>query len=304
MGLAWLDFDAIRRQARFAKILDHYGFKTVGTGEQRFILCPFHSESTPSCSVHLAKGLFHCFGCGAAGSIFDFVAMMERCELRAAAEVVANLFPLSEQRNGAISAERSNVSHTPPLSRTLSLDPSHPYLVGRGLSPEAIAVFGLGYCSCGPMQGRICIPIHDAEGRLIAYAGRWAGESVPEHVHRYMLPRGFRKSLVLFNLHRIPDARSIVLVEGYWSAIRLHQLGLPVAGLMGTSISAAQIALLANRGTRYVTLLFDGDEAGFRARERALPPVAALFFARSPLLPAGEKPDSLPEEHLIELLKC
>ena len=36
-------------------------------------LCPFHAEKTPSFSVNEEKGLFHCFGCGVSGDVFDFV---------------------------------------------------------------------------------------------------------------------------------------------------------------------------------------------------------------------------------------
>ena len=76
---------------------------------------------------------------------------------------------------------------------------------------------------------------------------------------------------MLFNLHRVAAGEHVVLVEGYWSAIRLHALGIPVAGLMGWSVSPEQIALLRDRGVRFVTLLLDGDETGRRGRERVLP---------------------------------
>jgi DNA primase len=107
---------------------------------------------------------------------------------------------------------------------------------------------------------------------------------------------------VLFNLHRIADANHVVLVEGYWSVIRLHTLGVPVASPMGWSVSAEQIALLRDRGTRFVTLLADGDETGRRARERMLPLLSNTFFVRSPELPDGTKPDTLDEELLLELV--
>ena len=53
------------------------------------------------------------------------------------------------------------------------------------------------------MAGRICIPIHNAKGELVAYAGRWPGEDVPDGQERYKLPPKFHKSRVLFNLHRL-----------------------------------------------------------------------------------------------------
>jgi DNA primase len=64
------------------------------------------------------------------------------------------------------------------------------------------------------MAGRICIPVHDTGGQLVAYAGRWPGEDVPEDQERYKLPKNFQKSRVLFNLHRVRDAEHVVLVEG------------------------------------------------------------------------------------------
>lgn len=119
------------------------------------------------------------------------------------------------------------------LKFELKLDPAHPYLAERRLSPALIREFGLGYCARGVMAGRICIPIHDAVGQRVAYAGRWPGDDVPEDEEHYKLPPKFHKRAVLYNLHRVPPGEHIILVEGYWSAIRLHALGFPVAALMG-----------------------------------------------------------------------
>ncbi len=52
-------------------------------------LCPFHNEKTPSFNVVPAKGIFHCFGCGAGGSVIDFVMKTERLEFREAIEKLA-----------------------------------------------------------------------------------------------------------------------------------------------------------------------------------------------------------------------
>jgi hypothetical protein len=200
--------------------------------------------------------------------------------------------------SGAPGAEPIN----PPLTFELKLDPAHPYLVERGLSSAIIASFGLGYCSRGVMAGRICIPIHDAAGRLVAYAGRWPGDGPPDGEDRYKLPAKFQKRAVLFNLHRVEPGAHVVLVEGYWSAIRLHTLGVPVAALMGSSVSPEQVSLLCGRGVQFVTLLLDGDDAGRHARELVLPDLSSSFFVRAPLLPDGQKPDTLAERALRALI--
>jgi DNA primase len=190
----------------------------------------------------------------------------------------------------------------PPLPFSLKLDPEHPYLAERGLSPELVEVFGLGLCSRGSMGGRICIPIHNERGELVAYAGRWPGDDVPEAEERYKLPAKFQKSRVLFNLHRVAAGEHVVLVEGYWSAIRLQALGVPVAALMGWSVSPEQVALLRERGTRFVTLLLDGDETGKRGRERVLPILTSAFAVHAPELVDGQKPDVIDEAELVQLV--
>ena len=100
------------------------------------------------------------------------------------------------------------VKVNPPLKFALkSLDATHPYLTERGLTAETIAQFGVGLCtSKGIMAGRIAIPIHNEQGELVAYAGRWPGEP-PEGEGKYKLPAGFHKSHVVYNLHRAKDMR-------------------------------------------------------------------------------------------------
>jgi len=96
------------------------------------------------------------------------------------------------------------------------------------------------------MKERICFPIHDAKGELIAYSGRWASDDLPEDVPRYLLPKGFEKSKVLYNLHRILEKGSdtVVIVEGFWSVLRLHSEGIPCVSTFGDSVSEAHAELL------------------------------------------------------------
>ena len=110
--------------------------------------------------------------------------------------------------------EEDEVLVNPPLQFALkNLEKAHPYLVGRGLTPETIETFGVGYHGGkGIMAGRIVIPIHNEHGELVAYAGRWPGdEGWPEGEGKYKLPAKFQKSLVVYNLqpqnaHRVIPA--------------------------------------------------------------------------------------------------
>lgn len=345
----YIDFRHVREHADFAAILAHYGLKLSGRGRQQKLRCPFHDDRRPSLSIDLEKGVFHCFGCQAKGNALEFVADKEGLDrkggLREAATKVAAIcgIELAPPRAGKGSRTPQNGLQAPkvevgppsgsnpspraarrvreapqepinpPLTFALKLDPEHRYLAERGLEPETIEAFGLGYASRGIMQGRICIPIHDEGGNLVAYAGRWVGpdETIPEGEDKYKLPPGFQKNHVLFNLNRVLGADGteggalahLFIVEGYFSTFRFHAIGPAAVALMGSSMSDEQIALLAQLPyLQQVTLLTDGDEAGRKARESILPRLCARYLVRAPELPEGSSPDNLPDEAFFRLV--
>jgi DNA primase len=178
----------------------------------------------------------------------------------------------------------------PPLPFTFrNLDPAHPYLRERGLSEETIAMFGLGYhAGRGIMHGRIVIPIHNASGELIAYAGRWPGNvGWPEGEDKYKLPPGFHKSLVLFNLHRAREyARDgLIVTEGFFDTLlEFWQRGRRnVVALMGSSMSAEQERLIVQTvgGRGRVLFAFDPDEAGRKGMQEAALRLISQVFVRT-----------------------
>jgi DNA primase len=306
------DLARVKSEASFEQILRHYGVKVVGRGRQRMALCPFHADSKPSCSLQLERKLFHCFGCGAQGSVLDFVARIENVPIRDAAARIEAICGIQTEapafrRSSAHARQCSNGGDPArplrPLPFRLKLDPSHPYLSARSVSPELAATFGLGYCRAGTvLQGWICIPIRDEHGVLVAYAGRQASHDVARGVPKYILPRGFEKRRVLFNLHRVADAEHLTMVEGYWSVFRLHTLGLPAIALMGRVLSTEQETLLIESGVGRLTLLLDGDRPGREATRELLPRLATHFFVRVVHLPDGSQPDTVPEQFLLKAL--
>jgi DNA primase len=156
------------------------------------------------------------------------------------------------------------------------------------------------------MAGRVCIPIRHAGGVIVAYAGRWAGgeTDLPEGEEKYKLPKGFHKSLELFNLHRVKRTRHLVLVEGFFSVIRLHGLAVPSVALMGSSMSEEQIALLREHcgALKAITVLMDGDEAGEKAGDIIAARLAKHWWTRIVLLPDGTQPDTVEVSVLEHLL--
>ena len=98
--------------------------------------------------------------------------------------------------------------------------------------------------------------------------------------------KGFHKQLELFNWHRVLEqfggyGETVVLVEGFWSVLRLQAMTIPSVALMGLSISDAQIRLLLEGGIRSVIVMLDGDDEGQAAMETMVPRLASHFFTRS-----------------------
>jgi DNA primase len=310
MRQTWVDFAAIKHSVPLAPLLRRYQVKLRRSGPDQYRgCCPIHGgQGQDAFHANLTRNLFHCFSCGAGGSVLDFVAAMERCSLREAAlkltsqpaapmqALAATPTTTAKQR----ATRKSNVST--PLGFTLrGIDSSHPYLASRGIHQATAEHFGIGwYRGPGIFSGRLVIPIHNDRGELVAYCGRALDASPP----RYRFPSGFAKSEVLFNLHRAAAAghQSAVVVEGFFDCLKLHQAGMPaVVALMGAALYESQQRTLLQH-FKHVILMLDGDPAGRRATARLihrLQPHASLDVTN---LPDGVQPDQLSTEALLALL--
>ena len=284
------------------------------------------------------ENTWHCFGCRQSGSIIDFAALMTGETLRDGAALVAEisgcgLAPAkASKRKSGKGAERPNKGRknanrgkdrdvagnalelksgaseavseakrpNQPLRFTLPLDFEHGYVAER-LGTDLAAQYGVGVCdpeSRSMMAGRCCVPIHDAAGELVAYAGRYLGDDPAEP--KWLLPKGFEKRHVLFNANRVWGSLHVLLVEGFFDTMHLHSLGIPAVACIGTAVSEEQVVLLGELGVRRVTVLFDGDDEGQAAAIAAVPVLARSLFVRLGSLPVGCDPDEAPKEFLIE----
>ena len=141
------------------------------------------------------------------------------------------------------------------------------------------------------MSQRVVIPIHNQAGDLIAYAGRSLDGAPP----KYKLPSAFRKSSALYNLHRAAhwQCRRVVVVEGFFDCMKVHQAGYPhVVALMGCSLSNQQADLLA-RHFAEALLLLDGDEAGQHATSKIVASLSGTMKVHCGRVPSGRQPDEL-----------
>jgi DNA primase len=243
--------------------------------------------------------VFHCFACGAGGNVLDFVAAMEGCSVREAALRLQGSpgqggrpagVPANGPRRRELVTKKREVN--PALSFALNVDSRHSYLARRGLNPITVDHFGVGYYGArGLMQGRIAIPIHDDQGRRVAYCGRALGDDAP----RYRCPAGFQKAQVLFNYHRAraTSEHQVIVVEGFFDCMRVHQADYPcVVALMGARLSVTQKELLADRFAS-VVLLLDGDQTGRTATAQVARDLAPACSVTQVLLPLGMQPDQM-----------
>jgi DNA primase len=269
-----IDFKAIKRAASFERVLQHYGIELrSGRGAQWKALCPFHRDTRPSLNVNLDMKVFNCFPCGDGGDIIKFVAKKEHptapvghliesaqklaeiCGIRINDDCTEASAKVAESTK-ATTKENTSGSANRPLTFELKVDPKHRYLIERGLSSDTVETFGLGYCVSEKsiMRQRIVIPIHNERGELVAYAGRWPGDSGwPEGADKYMLPPKFRKMRVLFNLNRVIEGmfegqwpgheQHVVVVEGFCGVFAVNSLA-PCVALMGSAISGDHLRLL------------------------------------------------------------
>ena len=314
MAREYVDFKVVKR-IPMQLILDHYSIDWLrASGDELIGRCPIHQgEGTRTFHVNLTKNVFNCFSCGAQGGILDFVKAKEQCSIR---EAALKLKAWSSIRDDASPKpikppQRATQPQTPavvnpPLSFKLRIDPGHSYGKRRGLTKETIEIFGTGLClSRGIFAGRYVMPLHDSIGSRVGYAGRSIDGSEP----KYLFPasrRGFRKSHLVYNLHRLVNQKkpcdSVVVVEGFFSCMRLHQYGCPVVALLGSSLSRQQEDLLT-RHFQGTVFMFDGDEAGRRATRDCLSRLSGRIFVRAITLPDGKQPDMLTAKEIEHLLK-
>jgi DNA primase len=296
---------------------------------------PSHNSKTSaeSFTATLSKGVGGAWACQSqscikvrgrvGGNVLDFVAAMENCSVRDAAIKLQIWFlvpaagaahrTVGDEPRADISAgkepepalvskntnEEAGESETnKPLSFTLQkIDYAHPYVNERGLSDEIARTFGVGvFPGKGSMQGRCVIPIHNANGELVAYAGRAIDGTEP----RYKFPAGFHKSLELFNLHRVKGELSVVLVEGFFDCMKITQAGFPCVALMGSTMSKVQEELLAEH-FGHVIVMLDGDEAGRSAAEGIADRLRRIAYRVDMLmLPDGMQPDQLSSAEITQ----
>lgn len=334
--------DAIKERIDLVALISEY-LPLKRTGANFKARCPFHEEDTPSFIVSPSRQMFHCFGCSKSGDCFTWLMEREGMSFPEALRVLAQRagIPLTfehperreERERLRATLDLAATFYQRVLTETAEGGAARAYLEGRGLTPDTVAAWRLGFCpptatrivekaqerevAAGDLiragivgerdgrrfeffHGRILFPLTDHHGSVVGLAGRvFAGEraDAPKYLNSPETVL-YLKSKVLYGLDRAKEAirreNLAVLVEGYTDVIASHQAGaLNVVATAGTALTDDHLRLLRRFADR-LAFAFDADAAGAAATRRAVDlALAAGFTVSVVLLPAGEDPADL-----------
>jgi DNA primase len=212
------------------------------TGKNWKALCPFHKEKTPSFMVSPERQTWRCFGCGASGDIFTFLMKYENLEFGEALKILAEkagieLKKISPQEYKYVGLlyDLNDLAKKFFINQLENNKKAFNYLLERGLKPETIAEFEIGYAPLSGdelsiyfinagytpedliraglvirneqgkifdrFRGRIMFPIHNHLGKVVGFTGRILPELESEDVGKYVnSPETpiFKKSKILY----------------------------------------------------------------------------------------------------------
>ena len=155
-------------------------------------------------------------------------------------------------------------------------------------------------------RNRVMCPIRDAMGRVVAFSGRTLGDDRAKYMNSTDSPV-FNKSRQFYGLDLARDAirksRTVLVVEGNFDVIRMHQEGFGhTVAALGTAVTADHVRVLA-RLAETIVLVFDGDAAGRQAAFRSMETfLDADVEPRVVILADGEDPDSFLNDRGAEAL--
>lgn len=288
-------------------------------------LCPFHNEKSPSFTVSPTKQFYHCFGCGAHGTAIGFLIEYSGLgfidAVKDLAQNVGMIVPENDDRIAPAQRaefQAKSLALSEAMTRACDFyrvelrnaDKAKNYLIGRGLTGEIAARFGIGYAPDGwdslrsvfsdyedgalveaglvidrsdeegsnrkrydRFRERIMFPIRNTKGQVIGFGGRILDSGEPKYLNSPETPL-FQKGNELYGLFEarqaIREAGYVLVTEGYMDVVALAQLGFPQVVATLGTACTATHVQKLSRQTDHIIFSFDGDGAGRRAARRAL----------------------------------
>lgn len=280
-------------------------------------LSPFTKEKTPSFFVNLERNSYYCFSTGQGGDMFTFIEKMEGVDFKGALKILAEKAGVElvyqrgtgEDKDKLERLRRAMADAVVYFSRNIQKSPALEYAQKRGLTPETIKSWELGFAPDSwrglleelqtrgytnlelvgaglikeadgrtgtwydRFRNRLMFPIRDSAGRTVAFTGRSLD---PDDQAKYLnSPETelFKKSEILFGMDRAKDAiRSrgfAILVEGQFDLLLLHQIGFTNTVALSGTALTPQHIALIKRYADNLLLCLDSDRAGLAASAKS-----------------------------------
>lgn len=300
-------FNEIREKIDIVDLIGEY-VPLVQKGRNFFGVCPFHNDTNPSMSVSREKQIYKCFSCGASGNIFTFVRDYEHMDMKDVLELLAAKVGITISNNSVSRKttkydklyeiyELANKFYQNNIN-TKDGQKAKEYLKNRGITEDIIKEFEIGL-SLDNMDSltkvltkkgydiytldkiglssnnhdlfinRIMVPIHDINGKTVAFSGRVYNK---QSDHKYVNTKEteiFKKGHLLFNYYRCKEEarrnKYVIIMEGYMDVFRAFSIGAKnVVAIMGTALTEEQTNLIKKLSNN-VYLCLDGDDPGQKA---------------------------------------
>jgi len=230
----------------------HIQYHISGKDAKIHCLNPEHDDSNPSLRVDRVTGIFHCFSCGFKGNLFTFFG--------------APASPLE------VRAHRIKEKIQKTRSETVGISLPKDRLAWKGggfrnISEETLQVWDAFTWGVPKFENRIIFPIRDITGKTVALIGRSINDIGTNKY--YIYPSGVEMPFCPAKPKLIQNRA--ILVEGIFDALNLWDKGLRnTVCCFGTQqVNWVKLSLLKLQGVQGIDIMFDGDDAGRQAAEKA-----------------------------------
>lgn len=232
-------------------ILEKKGIQYIPKGADYVISClnPDHEDRNPSMRVDQVTGIFNCFSCEYKGNIFTHFG----------------------EKPNALQMKREFLKRKihQVMSQSVGLPMPKGYVpyqgTWRGISPQTYKKFETFTCEAPNEDGsrnvftsRIVFPIRDGVGDICAFVGRHTGDGTPKYLNQ---PAGAKLPLYP---QVDPIHSSIILVEGIYDMLNLHDKGLTntMCCFGVKNVTEDKLSILQMKGVDKIFIFLDNDEAG------------------------------------------
>jgi len=335
--------DEVKQRIDIVEVVSQY-VKLTKSGRTFRGLCPFHSEKHPSFFVYPERQSWHCFGaCNTGGDVFSFIMKKEGIDFGEALRLMAQRAGVSLPSKSEPSAKKEEKERLYQVNEAAAQyfhnllvssqagEKVRSYVASRGLSPETIISFQLGFSpnswealkqylmergytegelltagliiegegggSHDRFRNRLMFPIYDVRGHITGFGARALDDSLPKYLNSPQTPV-FDKSGSLYGINlaaaAIRQQNMVVIVEGYMDVITAHQNGFTnVVASMGTAVTERQVSTVKRR-TKNMIFALDADAAGEEAMLRGVGYENTLEAeVKVIILPEGKDPDDV-----------